>query len=220
MRGKRIVSGALVAAFAAGILALGAPVAVASSSEEAQFVSKINAERRQRGLNALVVRSDLVAVARRHSGRMADDGTIYHNDNIGNEVGGNWTVLGENVGMGPSVDSLHTAFMNSKHHRDNILYRTFNEIGVGIVRDGDTIYVTEVFAHRTSGGSVPSSGGSSSSGSSSSYSAAAPAPVPVAPPKPRSRPAKPTPTTVETLVRVLGLDANEVDPATGRAAGV
>jgi hypothetical protein len=212
MRTHRGIAGVVVTALAATLLAATAGSAGASAGQEADFVRKINAERTSRGLSALTVRSDLVAVARRHSARMAAKGTIWHNPSLGEEVGGNWTTLGENVGMGPSVESLHKAFMNSEGHRENILYPSFNEIGVGIVVDDGTIYVTEVFAVRTSSGSSASSSGSSSS----TYTAAAVA-GPVAPaPKPKPKP-KPKPRTVSHLVAMVGLDAENVDAATGNA---
>jgi hypothetical protein len=218
--GKRSVSGAVIAAVVAGLFALGTiPAWAGPADDEAAFVRKTNEARHNHGLGSLSVQSDLVAVARRHSHEMANKGTIYHNDNLGNEVGGNWTVLGENVGMGPSVDSLQTAFMNSHDHRENILYRAFNQVGVGVVWDGDTLYVTVVFAARSSSSS--SSGGSTSSGSGSSsptYAAAASPVSHVSPPTPK--PAQPKPNTVETLVAVLGLDADVLDPATGRALGL
>jgi len=218
MRTHRGIAGVVIAALAAALLATTAGSAGASAGQEADFVRRINHERTSRGKSALTVRSDLVSVARRHSARMAAKGEIWHNPNLGNEVGGNWTILGENVGMGPSVDSLHQAFMNSEGHRENILYPTFNEIGVGIVVDNDTIYVTEVFAHRTSsGGSASVSSGGSSSSSTYATAAVAEAVAPP-PPKPKPKP-KPKPRTVSLLVTMVGLDAESVDPATGNAMG-
>ena len=123
-----------------------------ASSQESRFDYLTNHERSSRGIRTLSIASDLVAIARRHSEQMASRGTIYHNNNLPNEVGGNWTMLGENVGKGPSVDSIHDAFMNSPEHRANILRSGFNQMGIGTaVKDG-YIYVTEVFAAR---GSTP-----------------------------------------------------------------
>ncbi len=208
MKGRRSTSALIIGAIAATLLSLGAPTASANSSYESQFVNKINSERAKKGKSQLVVKSDLVSVARRHSGRMAKEGDIWHNQNLANEVKG-WTVLGENVGMGPSVDSLHKAFMDSKGHRDNILLSDYNQIGVGVVVDDGTIYVTEVFARRASSSSSSSSGGSSSSSSSGSTVTAASAgtAAPVAPPKPKPKPLpKPKSRTVDQLVLVVSLD--------------
>src|SRR5437867_3450240 len=140
--GKRFASGVLVVSMiVAGLVTIAAGTASASTaSDESRFVSLINYERtsdtkswscgRAGGLNALSVASDLVAVARKHSQQMAAKGTIWHDSSTWNSVSG-WTEYGENVGMGPSdmsdpVGNLHTAFMNSAEHCQNILFSHSN----------------------------------------------------------------------------------------------
>ncbi|HVF12069.1 MAG TPA: CAP domain-containing protein, partial [Actinomycetota bacterium] len=114
-----------------------------------------NGARAANGKPALSTRSDLVSIARRHSSRMASQGTIFHNGNLANEAPNDWKTLGENVGMGPACDDIHTAFMNSASHRKNILDGAFNYIGVGVVIAGDgTIYVTQVFMQAAASGST------------------------------------------------------------------
>jgi hypothetical protein len=76
---------------------------------------------------------------------MARTDDLYHNPNLGSAVR-NWQAVGENVGRGGDVPSLHQAFMNSPSHRANILDRDFTEVGVGTYVDGNGIlWVTEVF---------------------------------------------------------------------------
>ena len=109
------------------------------------FVAKTNAERTSRGLRAMVVKSDLAAVAARHSARMAAKNSLHHNPNLGSEVSG-WQVVGENVGNGGSVDSIHRALMNSPAHRANILATDYTEVGMATVTDSrGVIWVTQVF---------------------------------------------------------------------------
>ena len=226
--GKRIASLLLVAVFAATFMTLSAPSASALSSQESCFVNSLNSERAAAGRPKLVVKSDLVANARNHSEDMAARGTIYHNDKLSSQIDGNWYALGENVGMGPSCASIHDAFMASPGHRANILDRDYNQIGVGVaVKDG-TIYVTEVFAGRKSTTSKPRTTVSKPRTTTSkprTTTATAPAPKPAAKPKPKPAP-KPAPVltasprTVDVLVQLAGMDANQVDPATGAAMGV
>jgi hypothetical protein len=117
----------------------------ASASSESEFVSRTQGARSSHGVRAYGVRSDLASVARRQAQRMAAQRTIYHNPNLGSEVG-NWRSVGENVGMGPSVASIHDAFMGSSSHRANILSTTFTEVGIGTAQGSDgKIYVSEVF---------------------------------------------------------------------------
>ena len=56
-----------------------------------------------------------------------------------------WRSVGENVGVGYSVSSLHSAFMGSSGHRANILKPSYNRVGVGVVMDGTKIWVTVRF---------------------------------------------------------------------------
>lgn len=225
MRHRRLGSAVVILTLTIFALIATAPVASAANSTlESQFVSKINAERTKRGLSALVAKSDLRSVARAHSDKMAAKGDIWHNPKLGSQVSG-WRVLGENVGMGGSVNSLHTAFMNSPGHRANVLDRDYNQIGVGVTVDGDgTVFVTEVFAGRGSSGTkTVSSTGSERKVSTVSKPASRPASKPAARPaaKPKPRPAQPVaePRTVSMLVQLHGLDASAVDPGTGRALG-
>jgi uncharacterized protein YkwD len=220
-----------------------------TASDESHFVSLINYERtsdsrswscgRAGGLNALSVASDLVAVARRHSEQMAAKGTIWHDSSTWNSVSG-WTEYGENVGMGPNdisdpVGNLHNAFMNSAEHCQNILYShsnpVFNQVGVGVVISNNTMYVTEIFVRRGSSGSTSYSYHRTSTPHHSTATHHTSTYHPVASvthtvraavkpkPKPQAAPPVATPQTVDLLVRMIGMDADNVDPATGAAAG-
>lgn len=120
-----------------------------ASATESEFVSRANSARSSRGLRGYVVKSDLVAVARRQAARMAAARRIYHNPNLTSEVR-SWRNVGENVGVGSTVSRIHTAFMNSSAHRANILSSTYTEIGVGTARGSDgNIYVSQVFRRPT-----------------------------------------------------------------------
>lgn len=134
------------------LLFLGASLLVAAtpamaaidSGAEAEFVKLVNDERAERGLSRLAVVSDLVKVARAHSQDMAARSHLHHNPDLGDDVT-NWKLLAENVGRGPSVNSLHDAFMGSTGHRANILDSRVTEIGVGVEVRSGTIWVTKVF---------------------------------------------------------------------------
>lgn len=145
-RESRIRAGliiALVASFLAALVPAPAEAAV-DGNAEAQFVAALNQERAARGLPKLAVASDLVAVARQHSARMASKNDLYHNPNLGSDVSG-WQKVGENVGRGPSVSTIHDAFMNSAGHRANILDADWTEVGVGVEVVDGRVWVTEVF---------------------------------------------------------------------------
>lgn len=129
------------------VLALGAPrpaAAAGDPSAEARLVAATDHARAAAGLPGLAVAADLTRVARDHSVRMADQGRLAHNPQIGAQVSG-WQRVGENVGRGPSTEAVHDQFMGSATHRAVILDPGFTEIGVGVeVRDG-LLWVSQVF---------------------------------------------------------------------------
>ena len=142
--------------------ALTAAPAGATTAEDS-LTARLNGARSDQGLPSLATRSDLVAVARAQATRMADSGTLYHNPNLTTDVT-NWRWVGENVGYGPDVQTVHVAFMNSDAHRANILDTDYTEVGVGVVERGDRVWVAEVFRRPQT--VTTSSSGSSTSGAS------------------------------------------------------
>lgn len=123
-------------------VSLGVPPAFAGP--EGSFVNKINNARAAAGKEPLRVYWDLTDDARKHSKEMAARQELFHNPDLGSVTTG-WKALGENVGVGPSVNLLFDAFMGSSAHRANIL-GNFNYVGVGVtVDDNDVLWVTMVF---------------------------------------------------------------------------
>ena len=71
------------------------------------------------GLPALSVNGTLVAKARSWAEHMAAVGAISHS-NLADGAPSEWRRLGENVGRGPSVDSIHDALVASPEHYQNL----------------------------------------------------------------------------------------------------
>lgn len=128
--------------------------ALIDSSKEWQFFDKLNAERAARGLPRLAMQKGLMNMAREWAVVLANKGSLSHRTNLGSDTtrftGAAWTRAGENVGYGGSVDGLHTAFMNSPGHRDNIL-GAYNYVGIGVERRGTTIWVAVNFMQAPAG---------------------------------------------------------------------
>jgi uncharacterized protein YkwD len=94
----------------------------------------------------LRLNSRLSLVAQRHSARMAKLNRLHHNPNLVKDVGDMpWKILGENVGVGSTVNTLHKAFMNSPSHRANILRSAYRLVGIGVLSSGGRTWVTVVF---------------------------------------------------------------------------
>ncbi len=150
MLGKqRWLSIVLLASLATVSLGLSAG---ADSASEAGFLAKINASRSANGLAPLSVDGGLRNHARVHTQDMMDAGNIYHSTSAELKAAGGsgWSKLGENVGRGGTVDSLHTAFMNSPGHKANIL-GDYNYAGIGTGTLEGVLYVTVVFMKKDGG---------------------------------------------------------------------
>ena len=131
------------------ILAIGVAFFPASAqadtvSDEAAFVAKSNDLRASKGLPALQVYDNLVAKARGWAATMAAADRIWHST-LSDGITADWQKLGENVGMGGSVDGLHNAFVASPHHYENLVDPAFTQVGIGIAMSGSTIFVAEEF---------------------------------------------------------------------------
>jgi hypothetical protein len=62
--------------------------------------------------------------------------------------------VAENVGYSTRVEQLHDNLMDSPSHRQNLLSKRYDSIGLAIVQSGARYYVTQDFAHTTSEASV------------------------------------------------------------------
>ncbi len=128
---------------------------------ESGFVAAINDLRAQQGLSVLRVEPMLVSASRQWSVQMialprSESGgrVLQHDPSVqacGRApstcvLGSRWKSLGENVGYGPKdVLFLHQRFVDSPLHYRNLVNSEFDAIGVGVVFDGEVMYVTEKF---------------------------------------------------------------------------
>jgi uncharacterized protein YkwD len=82
----------------------------------------------------------------------------FHHSNITNLLGdGRLSYVGENIawagGAGVGSGTLHTMWMQSQGHRDNILSPTYNVVGIGVYCAADgTIWATQSFGRLASTG--------------------------------------------------------------------
>jgi len=124
---------------------LGASAGADSGSEQS-FLSAINSSRSSAGLSSVAMDGGLQSHARGHTADMIDAEEIYHSSSgeLQSAAGSGWSKLGENVGRGGTVSSLHQAFMDSSGHRANIL-GDYNYVGIGTDTANGVLYVTVVF---------------------------------------------------------------------------
>lgn len=122
---------------------------------EQEILHLLNQERTQRGLQPLQMLPQLVAVARRHSAWMAAQHALSHQFSGEPELTArlapaniHFDESGENVAVNTSAAGAHRGLMGSPPHRENILNARYNVIGIGVMRAGQQIWVTQDFAER------------------------------------------------------------------------
>jgi hypothetical protein len=199
MRATRRTTGWLLSAalLASTLVGLSPAPAAASGPSTSSILSAVNSARANAGRRPLSLRSDLSAVAYRWSQHMASTGNLAHNPSLTSQVT-HWRWVGENVGYGPSWSAVETAFMNSPHHRSNIVDSDYSQIGIGVVVRNGRVWITQVF--RSPSGSVTAAKPKPKPKPSKTPSSRTR--TPAAKPKPVARPArKPAPTPTQLLQR-------------------
>jgi hypothetical protein len=219
MRALRKLVGASVGALLfAALLVLASPSAAnaADSGVEAQFVAQINSVRASVGLAPVQMYGELRSVARDWSDQMAANGGISHNPNLGGQVSGGWSKLGENVGVGWDVSGLMSAFVASPAHYRNIVDPTFNYIGVGVTYDGEgRIYTTHDFMALDDG----SSSGSTSEPALDESASAPTSSAPTSDPAPKQKAAAAPASDLAPVADAASADSPEPAPPPPATSG-
>ena len=133
----------LAALVLAVLFALPSSVGATTTAEKAVH-AMINDTRAAEGRRALRLSERLSRIAHRHSKKMAVSGTLFHSC-LSCSISGDWRKLGENVGYGPDRITVQNEFLASPPHRENILYPKYRRVGVGVVRRGGLVWVTQIF---------------------------------------------------------------------------
>ncbi len=145
-RARRLKNAVLI--MSAALLAQMAPfsgTAAATDAREQTLYQMVNQARAGAGVNQLSLSERISEIANRHSRRMASSRTLYHSCLSCSFRGRHYKMLSENVAVARSVNRAHQLMMGSDGHRANILRGGFKRIGVGVVRRGGRVWVTEIF---------------------------------------------------------------------------
>jgi uncharacterized protein YkwD len=112
-----------------------------------QVFALANQARAQAGVGRLQWDPALAAAAMKHCQRMAAEGPIAHRyggepdlSERAAQTGAHFSVIEENVAIGPSADAIHHEWMQSPGHRQNLLSRDIDRIGVAIVPARGVLY--------------------------------------------------------------------------------
>jgi hypothetical protein len=121
--------------------------AVQIQPEAWQIVLLGNQARTDAGAGPLQWDPALASAARQHCLQMAAEGPIAHRysgeaDVAGRagQAGARFSLIEENVAIGPSPASIHAAWMHSPGHRANLLSPGVDRVGVAVVASRGVLY--------------------------------------------------------------------------------
>jgi hypothetical protein len=143
-------------AFASLAFTLSTSLASAQTVERTDvtpMVGAINAERARFSLPPLGRDPRLDAVAEAHSLEMARARFFSHTspstgqpaDRV-SHAGLRWSAVAENIAINQSPEAAQQALLRSPGHHENMVDPVQRSIGVGIVRYGEQVWVTQLFA--------------------------------------------------------------------------
>lgn len=127
--------------------------AQAQSAEARQLMQATNEDRAQHGLGPLRWNPALASAAQAHAERMVRAGALSHQYAGESDLaartgrsGAHFTTVAENIAVASDPETVETEWMNSPHHRDNILDPRLTDIGIGVVRQGNRLWAVEDFS--------------------------------------------------------------------------
>lgn len=151
----------VVGTLVAGLLFCCAAIAADGTTDggsvaEQYLLAAANQERMARGLQPLHRDAALARAAERHAEQMAEHGGISHQfagepelTARGASAGVAFTLIEENVAEAPNAAEIHEMWMNSDHHRANLLEPSIDAAGIAVVQRGGEFYAVEDFAKIT-----------------------------------------------------------------------
>lgn len=131
------------------------PEATSTTPEQAaaELVALTNQARQANGLAPLVEHPCLTTAADQWATTIGTSGSLDHRSERGlslatevdNLCPGTWAIVGENLGRGPTVAAIQTAFMHSPTHHANIVEAAYTHIGIAVqLDDHDRIAIVVV----------------------------------------------------------------------------
>lgn len=116
-------------------------------AEAGRIFALANQARVQAGVGRLDWDPALADAALQHCLRMAAEGQISHQYNGEPDLstrtaqaGAHYSVIEENVAMGPSADTIHEQWMHSPGHRANLLSPDVDRVGIAVVAANGSLY--------------------------------------------------------------------------------
>jgi hypothetical protein len=115
-----------------------------------------NESRVQAGFGKLEWDPELAAAALKHCLRMAAEGPISHQyggeadlTTRAGEAGARFSLIEENIAVGPFPATIHQGWLNSPPHRANLLSRDVDHVGIAVVLAQGVLFAVEDFSRAT-----------------------------------------------------------------------
>jgi uncharacterized protein YkwD len=126
---------------------------LARSPAEQALLDATNRERAERGIPPLHWDDSLASAAQAHAALMAQQSGISHQlpgepslRQRTSQAGAHFSLVAENVALGPDTDTIHFGWMHSAGHRANILGAQLTAIGIAVVARGTQLYAVQDFS--------------------------------------------------------------------------
>ncbi len=123
---------------------------------EQYLLAAANQERLSQGIAPLSWNAALATAARQHAHQMAYHRQISHQFSGEQELsargaaaGARFTTISENVAEAPSPLIIHSAWMRSEGHRENLLDPNVDAVGIAVINRDGQLYAVQDFAHLT-----------------------------------------------------------------------
>ena len=112
-----------------------------------QILALANQARAQAGVGQLQWDPELAAAALAHCKRMVQEGPIAHRYNgeadlsaRAAQAGAHFSVIEENVAIGPTAAGVHDEWMHSQGHRENLLSPEVDRVGIAVISARGVLY--------------------------------------------------------------------------------
>ena len=146
----------LFVSFAGSAIAFPQRSAAASEAvqpEAAQLLALANQARAAAGAGPLRWDNSLAIAARKHCLRMAAEGPLAHRypgeldlaERAG-QAGARFSLVEENIAIGPTPSDIHEQWMYSPGHRTNLLNPAVDRVGIAVVASRGVLYATSDYA--------------------------------------------------------------------------
>jgi hypothetical protein len=118
-----------------------------------QLFALANQSRTTVGAGALTWDPALAEAARRHCARMVAEGPIAHRyggeqslEDRAAAAGAHFSLIEENIAVGQYPEQIQKAWMNSETHRENLLNREVDRVGIAVIAHEGALYAVADFA--------------------------------------------------------------------------